>query len=97
MSGLLYIIRREDGWLKIGHTVNDIGYRVRGERFRSGQKVELVCTVPGTRSDEKCLHATLRRFRTPKYCGGAARELFDLPPNVEAALIEAFKTNRVFT
>jgi hypothetical protein len=60
VSAHVYILPRDDGLFKIGHSVN-IQARIRDQRFRFGCEAELVCSVPGPRKHEAELHRLLRQ------------------------------------
>lgn len=79
MTGTIYIAK-VGSLTKIGHTNKSVAARIRAHRQLYAKPVILLCTLPGTRRDEKILHKKLDVFRVPSKTGyGFPEDLFELP------------------
>lgn len=86
MTGTIYIARI--GRLtKIGHTRQPVRERLRQHKYFFRQDVVLLCTVEGSRLNERELHDGLRHYRVPAGTGGPAYELFAIPDVILGMLL----------
>ena len=88
VTGRIYIARIGT-LIKIGHSTNVHG-RIRQHRQWYRKPVELLCSFPGSREDEKAIHEGLATWRVGRRSvNGSPEELFMLPDEHVATLVAA--------
>ena len=74
-----FVLNADAGQVKIGYTEQPVEKRIRALQTGAGSELALLHTMPGTREDEKALHAQLAEHR-------ATGEWFDYNDTVKGVI-----------